>query len=426
MHDLRFIRDNPEAFDNALKRRNGMGYSQKILALDEKHRAAQTHLQHLQKRRNDVAKAFGMAKAKGEDTDAFSKEAEDIKDNISLTSAEEQSLSQELKDLMDHIPNLPQKDVPEGKSEKDNVCVRHVGQTPTFDFPPKEHFDLGESLGQIDFEGAVKLSGSRFVLLTHHIAQLERALASFMLDIHTQEFGFMEVSPPLMAHSETMYNTGLLPKFKDDLFQTTRGDWLIPTSEAVLSNMVAGEIMDSESLPLRLTAYTPCFRSEAGSAGRDTRGMIRLHQFNKVELVSITTADQSLQEHEHMLHAAETILKRLDLPYRVMLLCTGDMGFQSSKTYDIEVWLPGQGAYREISSVSNCLDFQARRMKARYRTAAGDKKTHFAHTLNGSGLAVGRTLVAVLENYQNSDGSITVPKVLQPYMRNLHVINKKD
>lgn len=417
MHDLNFIRENPEDFDKLLIRRGEKEISKVIIDMDKEHREIQTKLQNAQKSRNEIAKSFGIAKKNGQSTDELSKKAELIKSEISTLSEKDKDFSEKLKNIISDIPNLPQEDVPEGLDESGNQLKHKFGDPKSFDFKPKEHFELGEDLDGIDFERAVKISGSRFVVLKGQIAKLERALASFMIDIHTQSFGFKEVSVPLMASTETMYNTGLLPKFKDDLFQLTRGDWLIPTSEAILSNLYSNEILTNKDLPIRLTSYTPCFRSEAGSAGRDTRGMIRLHQFNKVELVSITTAEKSKEEHEYILNASETILKKLEIPYRVMLLCTGDMGFQSSKTYDIEAWLPGQNEYREISSISNCLDFQTRRMKTRYKLL-GDKKNHFAHTLNGSGLAVGRTIVALLENHQNEDGSINIPEALRPYMGN--------
>jgi seryl-tRNA synthetase len=357
----------------------------------------------------------------------LSKRSEELKSIIPALEEKESALKKQLEEILSTLPNRVLDETPVGKDEADNVVLRTIGEPKTFGFKALQHFELGETLGQMDFERAVKLSGSRFVVLKRDLARLERALAHFMLDLHTTEFGYTEVSVPLMAHDQTLYGTGLLPKFKDDLFQTTRGDWLIPTAEVVLTNLVAGEILKEEDLPLRFVAYTPCFRSEAGAAGRDTRGMIRLHQFNKVELVSITTPQASKAEHERMTSCAEEVLKRLGLSYRVLDLCTGDIGFQSARTYDLEVWLPGQEAYREISSCSNCFDFQGIRMQTRYR-ATSDSATKSAltpvHTLNGSGLAVGRTLVAVLENYQQQDGSIAIPEVLRPYMNGQKTIEK--
>jgi seryl-tRNA synthetase len=344
--------------------------------------------------------------------------------------AQSHELQRQLNEELDALPNLPQLDVPEGENESFNREIRRFGQPKSFDFAIKSHFDLGEDLNLMDFEVAAKITGSRFVVLYQDLARLERALVSFMIDIHTQEFGYCEVSPPLLANDKSVYGAGLLPKFKADLFQTTSGYWMIPTAEVVLSNLVADTILTPEDLPLRYTAYTPCFRSEAGAAGKDTRGMIRQHQFGKVELVSITCPEDSLPEHERMTTVAEEILKRLNLPYRVIVLCTGDMGFQSQKTYDLEVWLPSQNTYREISSCSNCGDFQARRMNARYRcntTTKMPKPTlEFVHTLNGSALAVGRTLVAILENYQQKDGAIVIPDVLRSYMGGLDLIKKSN
>jgi seryl-tRNA synthetase len=322
-----------------------------------------------------------------------------------------------LNEALAALPNIPLEDVPVGEDEDDNVLVREWGEKPAFDFTPKEHFDIGEALDQMDFETAAKLSGSRFAVLRRDLARMERALAAFMLDLHTEEFGYTEVLPPFLVRDDAMFGTGQLPKFADDLFHTEDGYWLIPTAEVSLTNLVREEILAADDLPMRFTAWTPCFRAEAGAAGKDTRGLIRQHQFSKVELVSIAAPEHSLDELERMTACAEEILKRLDLPYRILTLCTGDMGFAARKTYDIEVWLPGQERYREISSCSVCGEFQARRMNARYR--AGDKDLHFVHTLNGSGLAVGRTMVAILENCQESDGSVRVPEALQPYMNGL-------
>lgn len=422
MHDIKFIRDNPDAFDAALKRRPTYQgpWAKDLLELDKASRGGKTEIQALQARRNEVAKAIGEAmrtdKAKAEE---LKKEAADIKAKLAALEGGEGE-STELTDALLRIPNLLADDVPAGADESANKEVRRGGAKPAI-VNPKQHFELGEALGMMDFETAAKMSGTRFVLTKGPLARLERALASFMLDIHTAEFGYTECVPPFMVRDTALYGTGQLPKFGDDLFKTTTDHWLIPTAEVSLTNMVADEIVEETTLPRRLTAWTPCFRSEAGSAGKDTRGMIRLHQFSKVELVSITKPEESWNEHERMASCAEEILKRLGLHYRIMLLCAGDTGFGSQKTYDFEVWLPGQDAFREISSCSNCGDFQARRMKARYRT---EKGTQFVHTLNGSGLAVGRTLVAVIENYQQPDGSIRVPDALVPYMGGLKVITK--
>jgi len=433
MHDIKFIRSNPEAFDAGLARRNLAPQSGLILALDEKKRARQTELQSLLTKRNDIAQRIGKAKQKGEDASAIMEEAAQLKATIASMEAE---LSErgEVEAVLEAIPNIPASDVPQGSDETGNVKVREwappltspplAGGIQGGKFKPKEHFDLGEALGLMDFESAAKLSGARFVVLKGALARMERALASFFLDQNTLA-GYTEMVPPFMVRDNAAYGTGQLPKFGEDLFKTTNGFWLIPTAEVPLTNLVSDSIVEEEKLPMRMTAYTPCFRSEAGAAGRDTRGMIRQHQFSKVELVSITTPEQSAQEHERMTAQAESLLQKLGLPYRTMLLCTGDMGFCSQKTYDIEVWLPGQNAYREISSCSNCGDFQARRMKARYKPKAG-KGNEFVHTLNGSGLPIGRTLVAILENYQQEDGSITVPEVLVPYMGGLSKIGIRD
>jgi seryl-tRNA synthetase len=423
MHDIKVIRENPAAFDAGLARRGLSAQSAELLVLDEARRSRLTELQALQSKRNDVAKAIGAAmredKAKAE---ALKVEAAEIKEKIAaLEAATSDEAQDELRDALSRIPNIPVDDVPQGADESGNKEVRRWGE-PKEIANAKEHFDLGEALGQMDFDVAAKIAGARFVVLSGQLARLERALASFMLDLHSNEFGYTEVVPPMLVRDNAVMGTAQLPKFAEDLFQTTDGRWLIPTAEVSLTNLVADEIVAEDSLPRRYTAYTPCFRSEAGSAGRDTRGMIRQHQFTKVELVSITRPEDSDAEHERMTLAAEEVLKRLGLPYRTMLLCTGDMGFSSRKTYDIEVWLPGQGKYREISSCSNCGDFQARRMNARYR--AGEKDVRFVHTLNGSALAVGRTMVAILENYQQADGSIAIPEVLQPYMGGLKIIEK--
>jgi len=421
MHDLKSIRDDAELFDRGLARRGLGPIAQEILALDTARRTAQTELQELQSRRNDASRRIGQAKAKGESAEPLMAEVAAAKERMGSLEADERRVAEELERRLSALPNIPADDVPDGLDEHGNVEIRRWGAPPDLAFRPKQHFELGEQLGLMDFERAAKLSGARFVVLKGALARLERALGAFMLDIHTTEFGYTEVSPPLLVNDQTMFGTGQLPKFAEDQFRTTDGRWLIPTAEVSLTNLVADEILDEVTLPQRVTAFTACFRLEAGAAGRDTRGMIRQHQFAKVELVSIAHPDHSEAEHERMTSAAETILQRLGLPYRVMKLCAGDMGFSARKTYDLEVWLPGQGAYREISSCSNCGEFQARRMKARFRPKDG-KNTRFVHTLNGSGLAVGRTLVAVLENYQQGNGTIAVPPALQPYLGGLEVI----
>ncbi|TBW37996.1 serine--tRNA ligase [Siculibacillus lacustris] len=423
MHDIKWIRDNGAAFDKGLADRNKPAMAEALIVLDEARRAQLTRLQELQAQANASAKAIGAAMGRKDTAEAERLKASvaAIKAEIQKGEADARDLETELTEVLAGIPNLPAADVPVGRDESDNVEVRRWGTPREFDFAPKQHFELGEALGQMDFETATKISGARFVLLKGQLARLERALAQFMLDLHTDTHGYTEVSPPFLVKSETAYGTGNLPKFAEDLFRTETGLWLIPTAEVPVTNIVRDEILTEAELPHRYTAWTPCFRSEAGSAGRDTRGMIRLHQFAKVELVSITTPEASEAEHERMTAAAEEVLKRLGLPFRTIALCTGDMGFASKKTYDLEVWLPGQNAYREISSCSNCGDFQGRRMNARYRPAEG-KGTRFVHTLNGSGVAVGRCLVAVLENWQNADGSITVPDALRPYMGGLERI----
>jgi seryl-tRNA synthetase len=488
MHDIRWIRDNPDAFDRGLARRGLEPQSAALIALDEKRRGAILKAEQAQARRNAASKDIGAAK-KNKDEAAAAKlmaEVAQLKDTMPALEAEEKKYSKELNDTLAAIPNLPGDDVPDGKDETANVEHHHFGAKRNYPFTPKQHFELGEDLQQMDFETAAKLSGARFVVLKSGLARMERAIGQFFVDVHTSEHGYTEIAPPLLVRDDVMFGTGQLPKFKDDQFMTARnlvpfldtideqldrlttGDinpvesieriksvsadselssslWLIPTAEVPLTNMVRESIVDEESLPRRYTAYTPCFRAEAGAAGKDTRGMIRQHQFNKVELVSITTPEESKNEHERMLSCAEEVLRRLGLHYRVVTLCTGDMGFASQKTYDIEVWLPGQGMYREISSCSNCGDFQARRMNARYRPSKltggaliGDMgfntatfneppsraSPRFVHTLNGSGVAVGRALIAVMENYQQDGGSIAVPDVLQNYMGGKKVIEK--
>jgi len=487
MHDIKWIRDNPDAFDRALARRGLAGEARKLIEIDERRRAAIGKVEAAQARRNAASKEIGEAKKKKDEAAAAKLMAEvaELKSAILEMEADEKKASEELEKALAQIPNLPADDVPDGKDADDNVEHHHFGAKRNYAFTPKQHFDLGEALGQMDFETAAKLSGARFVVLKSGLARLERGIGQFMLDVHTREHGYTEVSPPLLVRDEVMYGTAQLPKFAEDQFSAVReltlrekieiealtvdallseadkefiagpeGSeldpkyvaalkgvlerykqaalsaprsekyWLIPTAEVPLTNMVRESIVDEAELPMRLTACTPCFRAEAGAAGKDTRGMIRQHQFTKVELVSITTPEQSKDEHERMLACAEEVLRRLGLHYRVVTLCTGDMGFAAQKTYDIEVWLPGQNAYREISSCSLCGDFQARRMNARYRTKEGRKVRH-VHTLNGSGVAVGRALIAVLETYQQENGAIAVPDALESYMGGMKVIEGK-
>ncbi|MBY0531035.1 MAG: serine--tRNA ligase [Xanthobacteraceae bacterium] len=471
MHDIKWIRDNKDAFDKGLARRGLSAEAGDLIALDEKRRTVIAKLQAMQERRNAVSKEVGEAKKAKDEPRAQKLMAEvaSIKDEMPKLEAEQQQFEKKLDEILASIPNLPAADVPDGKDEKGNKEYRRHGSVPNMAFKPKLHFEIGEALGLMDFEAASKISGARFVVLKGALARLERALSQLFLDVHTGENGYTEVNPPILVRDETMYGTAQLPKFEDDQFAAYRevtirereqreGQrliaewigkhptesvpigaiylmtdaskqaskdrfWLIPTAEVSLTNLVRDDITDEAKLPMRLTACTPCFRAEAGAAGKDTRGMIRQHQFTKVELVSITTPEQSAEEHERMLASAEKVLQKLGLHYRVMTLCTGDMGFASQKTYDIEVWLPGENTYREISSCSNCGDFQARRMNARYR-AKDAKSPRYLHTLNGSGVAVGRALIAVLENYQNEDGSVTIPEALKPYMGGLTRITK--
>ncbi len=417
MLDIKWIRENAEMLDAALAKRGAEPLSASLIALDERRRTNLQALQDMQSRRNAASKDIGaaMAQKNAELADKLKAEVADLKNAMPALEEDSRKIEAELNDALSRIPNIPLDDVPVGADETGNVVKSVVGKKPTWNHQPREHFEIGEALGLMDFEGAARISGSRFTILKGQLARLERALGQFMLDLHTQEHGYTEVQPPLLVRDDAMYGTGQLPKFAEDLFRTTDGRWLIPTAEVPLTNIVREQILEAEKLPLRFTALTPSFRSEAGSAGRDTRGMLRQHQFNKVELVSITDAETSVAEHERMTACAEEVLKRLGLHYRVMTLCTGDMGFGARKTYDLEVWLPGQDTFREISSCSVCGDFQARRMNARYRTKE-DKGTRFVHTLNGSGVAVGRALIAVIENYLNDDGSISVPDVLVPYM----------
>jgi seryl-tRNA synthetase len=431
MLDIKWIRDNPDALVRALVSRGSDDASARetveaLIAKDEDRRAHLVALQEKQERRNQASKEIGNAMRSGdmELADRLKQEVSDIKGFIQSGEATERELDRKLADALAVVPNIPFDDVPVGADEKDNVELRRVGEPRRMDWA-KEHFEIGEALGQMDFERAAKLSGSRFTVLSGGLARLERALGQFMLDLHTGTHGYREVQPPLLVRDDALYGTNQLPKFEDDLFFARHGEGrlgLIPTAEVPLTNLVREEILALDTLPRRMTALTPCFRSEAGSAGRDTRGMLRQHQFNKVELVSITDEEHAIEEHERMTACAEEVLKQLGLPYRLVVLCTGDMGFGARKTYDIEVWLPGQGAYREISSCSVCGDFQARRMNARYRGADG--KTRFVHTLNGSGVAVGRALIAVIENYQNEDGSVTIPEVLRPYTGGMETISK--
>ena len=434
MYDIKWIRENPEAFDRGLRRRGLEPLSGKLLALDEKRRAAITAFEQGQARRNAASKEIGEAKKAKDDThaNALMAEVAELKTTLPQREAEAKQIDDELSRELAQIPNTPLDDVPDGKDEHGNVERSKSGAKRTYNFTPRQHFELGEALGMMDFELAAKLSGARFVVLQKGLARLERAIGQFFLDLHTSEHGYTEVNPPLLVRDSTMFGTAQLPKFEDDQFfaggkkQIATGEdegyWLIPTAEVPLTNLVRESIVAEDELPMRLTACTPCFRAEAGAAGKDTRGMIRQHQFTKVELVSITTPEKSRDEHERMLSCAEAVLKKLELPYRVVTLCTGDMGFASQKTYDIEVWLPGQHMYREISSCSVCGDFQARRMNARFR--GKDGKPQFVHTLNGSGVAVGRALIAVMENYQQENGAIAVPDVLQPYMGRAKLVEK--
>lgn len=417
MLDIKWIRENPNQLDDALKARGADNQSQNVLAADEKRRATVQKLQDMQSRRNAASKEIGAAMGQKDFDKAEALKAEVAKLKGDMQSAEEEArlADEEMTALLASIPNVPLGDVPHGLNEDDNREERKVGEKPGWNHAPKEHFEIGEELGLMDFDAASAMSGARFNVLKGDLARLERALGQFMLDLHITENGLTEVNPPLLVRDEALFGTGQLPKFAEDLFHTTDGKWLIPTAEVSLTNLVREQIVDQSQLPMRFTALTPCFRSEAGSAGRDTRGMLRQHQFMKCEMVSVTDADSSLDELERMVSCAELVLSKLGLHYRVVTLCTGDMGFGARKTYDIEVWLPGQDAYREISSCSVCGDFQGRRMNARYR-AADEKGTNFVHTLNGSGVAVGRCLIAVMENYLNEDGSVTIPEALLPYM----------
>ncbi len=427
MFDIKWIRENAEAFDAALAKRGLAPSSARLISLDDNRRVHVTRLQEAQETRNAASKEIGKAKATGDEEAAQKaiKQVGMLKSFIQGGEEEQKNLSAAVDNALAELPNLPMDDVPEGADENDNIEYRSHGEKRPFNFEPKEHFELGEEMGQMDFEIAAKMSGSRFVVLRNGLAKLERALGQFMLDLHTSEHGYTEINAPFIVRDEAVFGTGQLPKFADDLYKTEDGSWLIPTAEIPLTNLARENVHNVADLPMRVTALTPCFRLEAGSAGRDTRGMLRQHQFSKVEMVSVTDQQSSKDELERMLTCAEEVLKRLDLHYRVMVLCTGDLGVSARKTYDVEAWLPGQNAYREISSCSVCDDYQARRMMARYRIE-GEKQIHYCHTLNGSGVAVGRALIAVLENYQNKDGSITVPNVLRPYMGGLEVIGERN
>ncbi len=427
MFDLKWIREHPDAFDAGRARRGLTPLAERLLALDARHRVRLTELQAMQERRNQASKEIAAAMQGGRagEADALKVEVAEMKGRIQSAEETGRALAAELQDLLAGEPNLLDEAVPDGDGESDNRELRRVGEVRQFDFPPRQHFELGEALGLMDFEAAARMSGSRFVVLKGALARLERALAQFMLDVHTEEFGYTEVSPPLLVRDQALFGTGQLPKFAEDQFHTTSDHWLIPTAEVPLTNLAMDQILAEDELPLRFTAFTGCFRSEAGAAGKDARGMMRHHQFYKVELVSIAHPEHSQEEHERMTGCAEAVLERLELPYRVVILCSGDTGFAAHKTYDIEVWLPGQGTYREISSCSNCGDFQARRMRARFRPA-GEKAIRFVHTLNGSGVATGRALIAVMENHQGADGSIVVPAVLRPYTGGVEVIGADE
>jgi len=422
MLDIRMIRNTPEILDQALARRGKPPVAQAILELDRERRSLQTSSQEMQAKRNDASRQIGAIKKSGGDADALVAEVAELKKQMVEAEEQEKIKGAELEMMLLGLPNIPADDIPEGLDEGSNVEISRVGTPRTFDFEPKEHDAIGEGLGMMSFDDAVKMSGARFVVLKKGLARMERALGQFMLDMHTNEHGFDEVSPPVLVKDNAVLGTGQLPKFADDLFRTENGYWLIPTAEVPLTNLVANSIMEEKDLPKRFTALTTCFRSEAGSAGRDTRGMIRQHQFYKVEMVAITTPEDSDAEQKRMLGCAEAILQKLDLPYRVVTLCVGDMGATARRTFDIEVWMPGQNKYREISSCSTCGEYQGRRMNARYRPAGEAKTTRFVHTLNGSGVAVGRAMVAVLENYQQADGSVVIPEALRPYMGGLEVL----
>ncbi|MCH9853032.1 MAG: serine--tRNA ligase [Alphaproteobacteria bacterium] len=416
MHDIDFIRKNTDEFIEAMKRRGLYGVADEILRIDAWRRDAQTKRDEFLAKRNQLSQEIGRRKKQGDNTEVLMNQVKEAKTFIEDYDKHEQDCQQKLTEILEILPNMPDASVPDGKDESDNVEVRRFLEAEMPDFTPAQHFDIGENLGLLDFKRAAQLSGARFAIKYGDLARLERAIANFMLDTHITEHGYTEIDVPILTKSSTLYGSGHLPKFTEDLYKIEGQDlWLIPTSETMLANYAAEQILPAEKLPIRLTAWTQCFRSEAGAAGRDTRGLIRMHQFSKVEMVSITAPEQSFNELDRMTECAETILKKLELPFRTVALCVGDMGFAATKTYDIEVWLAGAGAYREISSCSNCLDFQSRRMNARAKSAS-DKGTHFPHMLNGSGLAVGRTMVAIMENYQNQDGTVTIPVALRNYM----------
>ena len=415
MHNINYIRDNPIDFDNSMKNRCEKNLSKKILQIDSEKRNTQTILQNLLAERNTLSKNIGKLKSENKDVNEILKKVDKIKVEITNLKQLEAIKDEELNAILSRLPNIPHKSTPIGFNENDNILYRKWGNKPSFDFNPKKHFEIGENINLMNFDIASKLSGSRFVVLKNQLSRLERALANFMLDKHTQDNGYSEFNVPFLVKDETLFGTGQLPKFSEDLFIAGDSHWLIPTAEVPLTNLVRDQILNVNSLPMRMTSYTPCFRSEAGAAGKDTKGMLRQHQFTKVELVSIVEPEHSDKELERMLESAESILKELNIHYRIMILCTGDMGFSAQKTYDIEVWLPGENNYREISSCSNCGDFQARRMNARYKK---ENNNIFVHTLNGSGLAVGRTMIAILENYQNSEGNVFIPEVLRKYFNN--------
>ncbi len=421
MYDIKWIKDNVDVFDKAMLKRGLDSPSNKAIELYDRYVIILSDLQKLQNERNNLSKNIGIKKSSGEDASKEMKDVSDLKIVIASLQEDSNSIQDDIKKILEVIPNMPSDDTPEGKDEVSNKVIKVYGAIREFSFSPLPHDKLGFNLGMMDFDKASEMSGARFVILKDKLALLERALSNFMLNIHTQQNGYTEISPPSLVRDTALFGTGQLPKFSEDLFQTSSGHWLIPTSEVPLTNIAANEIINKDLLPLRFTSLTSCFRSEAGSAGQDTKGMIRLHEFKKVELVSIVKPNDSYDEHERMLQCAEEVLKQLELPYRVVVLCTGDLGFSAAKTYDIEVWLPSQNKYREISSCSNCNTFQAKRMKARMRSS--EKNIESVHTLNGSGVAVGRALLAILENYQNKDGSIDVPLVLKPYMNGIDKIN---
>ena len=415
MHDINFIRNNPVLFDNAMKSRNLDPCANQIKKIDEEKRNTQTVLQNILAEKNNLSKEIGILKSKKKDTTSAVEKVEKLKDQIFNLKELEKIKDDELKAILTRIPNIPAKDIPSGTNENDNVEYKQWGNKPKFEFKPKKHFEIGENLNLMNFDLASKLSGSRFVILKGMLSKLERTIAQFMLDKHTTENGYTEMNVPFLVKEDSLFGTGQLPKFAEDLFTAGENHWLIPTAEVPLTNLVRGQILNESELPMRVTSYTPCFRSEAGAAGKDSRGMLRQHQFTKVELVSVTIPEHSEKELERMLSSAESILQDLNIHYRVMTLCTADMGFSANKTYDIEVWLPGENTYREISSCSNCGDFQARRMNSKFKR---ENKNMFVHTLNGSGLAVGRTLIAILENYQTEEGNVQIPEVLQKYLNN--------